>query len=164
MEPTTIIVVALIAIPLVALLLLASARQRRARSLAPVRLGPSWEPADPGSEVEQRLTGDREARAQVIVERTGVDLRTADTVIGAWEEYLAVLGVIELPAAHTYRVYDPYDPPVAERGPDGPIPDPTRVARDVARRTGVAELDASTVLDALLGGPDEPTSSEADTG
>jgi hypothetical protein len=45
-------------------------------------------------------------------------------------------------------------PPVAERGPDGPIPDRIRVARDVAGRTRISLVDATLVLDhdAALGG------------
>jgi hypothetical protein len=61
-----------------------------------------------------------------------------------------VLRVRPLPRAHRYRFYDPYDPPVTELGPDGPVPDPVRVARDVAQRTSVQEIDAMAVLHAVV--------------
>ena len=78
------------------------------------------------------------------------------TVLQAWDEHLAVLGFLTLPASHRYRVYDPYDPPIVGRGPDNrPVADPIRVARDVGQRTRVAEIDARTVLDTLLGDDDD---------
>lgn len=132
-------------------------RRRRDRSLDPVRLGPSWTP--PGSDPRGGRPGAAEAlrdddRVERVRDRTGLDDETVATVLIAWDELLSVLGYRSLPADHRYRVYDPYDPPIPSRGADNrPVADPVRVARDVDRRTGVAEIDARTVLDALLEDP-----------
>ncbi|MCC5950106.1 MAG: hypothetical protein JJT89_16775 [Nitriliruptoraceae bacterium] len=155
MEPTTI---ALIAVPVVlAVVLLVAGRRRRDQALVPVRLGPRWEHPDAG-DASVPITDER---VEVLVDRTGVSATGVATVLGAWDEFLAVLGFLDLPPGHRYRVYDPYDPPVVGRDAEGrPITDPVRVARDVAQRTAVAENDARTVLDALLGAPDEDAPDE----
>jgi hypothetical protein len=149
-DPTmTTVLVAGAALALVAIVAV-GARRNRDRSLEPVRLGPSWQPAP--SEQEEDPVGperDPQERARAVEERTGLDRSVIDTTLNAWDEYLVVIGVASLPRTHRFEVYDPYDPPVAERGPNGPIPDPVRVARDVDRRTPVSELDATTVLEAL---------------
>jgi hypothetical protein len=84
-------------------------------------------------------------------------------VLTVWHEYLTVLGLERLPAAHRYRLYDPYNPPVARRDANGrPTPDRERVARDLGNRTDVAERDAELVLDAL-GAPSPSDQPNADT-
>jgi hypothetical protein len=146
---TTTLVIAAVALVLIVIIALA-ARRGRDRSLEPVRLGPQWQPAPGDDDEPTGPTDDPEARARIVQERTGLDRSVIDTTLNAWDEYLVVIGLASLPKAHRFQVYDPYDPPVAERGPDGPIPDPVRVARDVDRRTPVTEVDASTVLEALF--------------
>lgn len=152
MEPTALVIGGGVAVVLaiVVLILLLGRRQRR-RAFEPVRLGPAWTPPVGDDEGEwPPPVPDPEARAQAVQERTGLDRRHIDMVLNAWDEYLAVIGVTQLPPTHHYRVYDPYDPPVAERGPEGPVPDPVRVARDVSYRTDVPEVDATTILEALF--------------
>lgn len=154
MEWTTYLLIGVVV--LLALVAVLAARRRRDRSLEPVRLGPAWAPpggrdarddgAPPASEV---LRDD--GRVPTLSARTGVDEETVATVLVAYDELLAVLGVARLPAGHRYRVYDPYDPPVVGRdAANRPIADPVRVARDVERHTGVREATARQVLDALL--------------
>lgn len=129
------------------------ARRRTDRALTPTRLGPAWSPPggdpDGGGGTAEELVPDE--RVDLLVEATSVEPVVVAEVLNAWDEYLAVIGMLSLPAAHPYRVYDPYDPPVAERTADGrPRVDPVRVARDVARRRrGVDEVDARAVLAAL---------------
>ncbi len=153
--------IALVLVGAVALLLLALVlgRRRRGVAMTPVRLGPTWRP--PGAEQEPQAPSappDADERATILAADTGVEPRVVACVLNAWDEHLAVLGLLDLPAAHRYRVYDPYDPPVAERRDGRPVPDPVRVARDVARREAVAEIEASAVLDALLADDDGPRS------
>lgn len=152
MEPTT---AALIAVPVaLAIVVLLVSRSRRDQSLAPVRLGPRWEHPGAGDEPQRDPADDD--RVELLVERTGLDASEVAVVLQAWDEHLAVLGFLDLPASHRYLVYDPYDPPVVGRGPDNrPVADKVRVARDVDRRTQVSEVDARTVLDALLDDPDD---------
>ena len=154
MDATTVLLVAGVGALAAVVVILVAARSRRERALEPVRLGPSWSPEIPDDDAAVDTAppppADREARARTVMERTGLDRQAIDTVLNAWDEYLAVIGVVSLPVTHRYKVYDPYDPPVPERGPNGPIPDPVRVARDVSYRTAVAEVDASTVFDALF--------------
>jgi hypothetical protein len=123
-------------------------RRRRDAALEPTRLGPSWSPAvgeedEPAEEDETEVA----RRVEAIVERTGSDERTVRTVLDIWREYLAVLGLVRLPATHRYRLYDPYNPPVARRDVEGrPTPDRERVARDIGNRTEVPERDAEAIL------------------
>lgn len=143
-------VVALIAITLIVVLVVATLRRTsRSTSLAPARLGPSWSPS--GSEddpaLAQERVEDRRARIDAVTARTGLPLDRVEPVLAAWDEYLAVLGLQQLPAGHEYRFYDPYVPPVAERGPDGPVPDRARVAMEVAGRIGMPQSEATSVLD-----------------
>ena len=144
------VAVGAVVVPAIGLLL---ARRRTDRALTPTRLGPSWSP--PGGDPEGRGGTDEDLgpdeRVDPLVEATSVDPVVVAEVLNAWDEYLDVTGLLSLPAAHPYRVYDPYDPPVAERTADGrPRVDPVRVARDVARRRrGVDEMDARAVLAAL---------------
>jgi len=132
---------------------LALARRRVDRALTPTRLGPAWSPPSDGSEagVGEDLDPGADDRVDPLVAATGVDAVVVADVLNAWDEYLDVIGVLSLPATHPYRVYDPYDPPVAERKADGhAAPDPARVARDIARRRpDVDEIDARAVLAAL---------------
>jgi hypothetical protein len=121
-------------------------RRRRATALEPTRLGPSWTPSEAERVSDPAVDAEREDTARRVAEQTGLDREVVDETLAAWWEYLAVLRIGSLPRSHRYRFYDPYDPPVAERGPDGPIPDPVRVARDVAQRSGVVEIDAAQVL------------------
>jgi hypothetical protein len=146
----------IVAVVLVVAVIVFSRRRSETSDLgSPVRLGPSWSPP------EDELADDPSAVAlrerDLTVAKGGVDLdeRAVTTTLEAWWEYLSVLRVRPLPRGHRYRFYDPYDPPVTELGPDGPVPDPVRVARDVAQRTSVAEIDAFAVLEAVLreGGP-----------
>ena len=150
MDATTTLLVAGAGV-LAVVVILVTARSRRGRTFEPVRLGPSWSPEIPDDEdTGPPPPADREERARTVMERTGLDRPAIDIVLNAWDEYLAVIGVASLPVTHRYEVYDPYDPPVPERGPNGPIPDPVRVARDVSYRTTVTEVDATTVFDALF--------------
>ncbi len=129
------------------------ARRRVDRALTPTRLGPAWSPPGGASEGGGGPAADPGAdeRVDPLVAATGVAAVVVADVLNAWDEYLDVIGVLSLPATHPYRVYDPYDPPVAERTAGGhPTPDPLRVARDVARRRpDVDEMDARAVLAAL---------------
>jgi hypothetical protein len=123
-------------------------RRRRDAALEPTRLGPSWTPSLE-EEDDAPVEDDAELARQVaaIAERTGAEHRTVETVLGVWREYLAVLGLVRLPATHRYRLYDPYNPPVARRDADGrPTPDRERVARDIGNRTEVPERDAEAIL------------------
>lgn len=144
MEP---LLIGLGAFVVLAIVVALASRNRRDASLEPTRLGPSWTP--PEGE-EPRAASDPEERRRRIsraVERTGATEPTASAVLDIWDEYLGVLGLAPLPAGHRRQVYDPYDPPVARRGPDGrPEPDHERVARDVASRLGV---DESVTLEIL---------------
>lgn len=162
MEPMTYGLVAL-ALALIVLTLVA-ARRRRDADLAPVRLGPSWEPPDGAPTTTGPDIDD--PRVEVLAARTALPPATVREVLGAWDEHLSVLGFLSLPPSHRYRVYDPYDPPVASRdAANRPVADPRRVARDVERRTAMSELDARTVLEALLaaGDPGEGSAAEAAT-
>jgi hypothetical protein len=131
-------------------------RRRRDAALEPTRLGPSWSPDD---EDVVDLAAEDEAiaeRATELAASTELPRDTVETVLHVWREYLAVLGLTRLPASYRYRLYDPYNPPVARRDADGqPTPDRERVARDVGNRTEVSERDALQVLaaDAALRTP-----------
>jgi hypothetical protein len=152
MEPLTIGLIAAVVVLAGAVAL--GSRNRRDRSLDPVRLGPAWE--QPGASDEPAVDPGDDPRVELLTDRTDIGATEVAIVLQAWDEHLAVLGFITLPASHRYLVYDPYDPPIAGRGPDNrPVADPVRVARDIAQRTRVAEVDARTVLDTLLGEPDE---------
>lgn len=124
-------------------------RNRRDASLEPTRLGPQWTPPPEDLEEDPAAAAAREEDLRVATAATDLDEGTVTTTLEAWWEYLSVLRVRPLPRAYRYRFYDPYDPPVAERGPDGPVPDPSRVARDVAHRTQVLEVEAVEVLEAV---------------
>jgi hypothetical protein len=150
MDPTTYALV--IGVAVLGLLVAWGTRHRRDDALDPIRLGPAWEPNDGDGPASP--TGP-DPRVEVLQQRTGCDADTVANVLSGWDEHLAVLGLLSLPASHRYRVYDPYDRPVMVQGSDNrPVTDPGRVARDVARRTPTAELDARAVLDALLGDPE----------
>ncbi len=137
-----------------------ASRSRRDRSLQPVRLGPAWE--QPGAADEPEVDPTDDDRVAWLTDRTDIGAGEVAIVLQAWDEHLAVLGFLTLPASHRYLVYDPYDPPIAGRGPDNrPVADPVRVARDIAQRTRVAEVDARTVLDTLLGDDDDEPASAA---
>jgi hypothetical protein len=152
MEPLTIVLVAVALV--LAGVAATAARSRRDRSLEPTRLGPAWE--HPGAADEPAVDPADDPRVAMLTERTDIAAGDVAVVLQAWDEHLAVLGFLTLPASHRYRVYDPYDPPIASRGPDNrPVADPVRVARDVAQRTRIAEIDARTVLDTLLGDDDD---------
>lgn len=147
------VVVIVGALALVAVLV--AGQRRRDASLAPIPLGPSWSPPgyDPDDETpDTAFPGvDADERAAFVAERTGAPRHVIDDVDNAWQEYLAVIGLASLPPTHTYRIYDPYNPPVARRGDDGrPVADPGRVARDVGMRTAIPERDAADVLAADL--------------
>lgn len=148
MEPLLLIALGVFALAVVGALV--AGRNRRAASLEPTRLGPSWSP--PPGEDDEVVAVDPEVRARrvsAVVSRTDVDEATAAAVLEVWDEYLGVLGLSPLPAGHRRQVYDPYDPPVARRGSDGrPEPDRERVARDVASRRGIEETVALEVLHA----------------
>jgi hypothetical protein len=123
-------------------------RRRRDAALEPTRLGPSWTPS---LEEQQAAPEEDDAefarRVAAIAERSGTEPHSVETVLTVWREYLAVLGLVRLPATHRYRLYDPYNPPVARRDADGrPTPDRERVARDVGNRTEVPERDAVAIL------------------
>jgi hypothetical protein len=124
-------------------------RRRRAEVRPPARLGPRWTPIDDDAADDPEAAAERAAERDHVVAVTGLDDETVTTVLTAWWEYLSALRVRPLPRTHPYRFYDPYDPPIAERGPDGPIPDPKRVARDLSQRTPVAEIEALQALSAL---------------
>jgi hypothetical protein len=141
--------VAAAAVLLLVVVALLASRSRRDASLEPTRLGPQWTPPPEDLVDDPDAAAAREEDLRVATETTEFDERTVTTTLEAWWEYLSVLRVRPLPRAHQYRFYDPYDPPVAERGPDGPVPDPARVARDVAHRAQVLEVDAAEVLAAI---------------
>ena len=157
-----IVLAALGVLALLVVALLVRGRSRRDDALAPVRLGPSWSPDDDVTAPRGGPARDPEAvaaRADAVAARTGVPRDTVVTVLDAWDEYIGVLGLGALPPAQGRRLYDPYDPPVARRGPDGrPVPDEHRVARDVAGRYGVTETTAREVLAAVAdtSSPSEP--------
>jgi hypothetical protein len=137
-----------------------SSRRRRDAALEPTRLGPSWTPTvEEGDEDAGAATFDLDQQVTQVAERTGLDRQSVETVLTVWREYLAVLGVVRLPATHRYRLYDPYNPPVARRDAEGrPTPDRERVARDVGARTEVPERDAETILAAV------PVNEQSDAG
>lgn len=148
-----IVLAALGVLALLVLVVLVRGRSRRDDALAPVRLGPSWSPDDDvtATRAPARDPEAIAARADAVAARTGVPRDTVVTVLDAWDEYVGVLGLGPLPPAQGRRLYDPYDPPVARRGPDGrPVPDQHRVARDVAGRHGVSEGTAREVLAAVV--------------
>jgi hypothetical protein len=151
------IVVPIVLVVLIATLL--AVRSRRDRATEPVRLGPSWSP--PGASSTPLADPRDDDRVPVLVEQTGCEPSTVATVLVAWDEYLAVLGLLDLPANHRWLVYDPYDPPVAERRDGRPVADRVRVARDVSTRAGVSEADARTTLAALLEDPDDGEPADA---
>jgi hypothetical protein len=125
---------------------LVAGRNRRDASLEPTRLGPAWSPTG-ADEADGPDPESRARRVATVVAETDVAEDTVVAVLDIWDEYLGVLGLAPLPAGHRRRVYDPYDPPVARRGPDGrPAPDRERVARDVASRIGVEEAVTLEVL------------------
>jgi hypothetical protein len=148
-DPTLFLLLLVVAVGAVAGLAISS-RRRRDAALEPTRLGPSWTPSvDEEDEPDQDAGAEFQAQVGAIAERTELDRATVETVLTLWREYLAVLGVVRLPATYRYTLYDPYNPPVASRDVDGrPAPDRERVARDVGVRTQVAERDAQLVLDA----------------
>jgi hypothetical protein len=148
-DPTLFLLLLVVAVGAVAGLAISS-RRRRDAALEPTRLGPSWTPSvDEEDEPDQDAGAEFQAQVGAIAERTELDRATVETVLTLWREYLAVLGVVRLPATYRYTLYDPYNPPVASRDVDGrPAPDRERVARDVGVRTQVAERDAHLVLDA----------------
>jgi hypothetical protein len=143
---------AIVAVVLVVAALLFSRRGRRDTGEVggPVRLGPSWSPPDDDLVDDPEAVALRERDLSVAAGAVDLDERAIQSTLDAWWEYLSVLRVRPLPRGHRYRFYDPYDPPITELGPDGPVPDPVRVARDVAQRTSVPEIDAVTVLNAVL--------------
>jgi hypothetical protein len=145
----TLLPVAAAAVVVILLVALLIGRRRRGTDHGPVRLGPSWTPPEEDLYDDPEAVAAREAELRMATDATQLDERTVTVTLEAWWEYLSVLRLRPLPRAHDYRFYDPYDPPVAERGPDGPIPDPVRVARDVGQRTDVLELDAAEVLAAV---------------
>jgi hypothetical protein len=162
-EPTLFLLLLVVTLVLVAGVAVTS-RRRRDAALEPTRLGPSWTPST--DDEDAAPTVDREQldrQAAELADRTGVDRRHVETVLTVWHEYLTVLGLERLPATHRYRLYDPYNPPVAKRDADGrPTPDRERVARDLGNRTEVAERDAEVVL-AALAAPTTSDPSGADT-
>ncbi|MFA9432773.1 hypothetical protein [Egicoccus sp. AB-alg2] len=154
MDPVLLLAVVVIAV-VVLIGVLVSAQRRRDAALEPVALGPSWTPpgVDPDDDAPDTAYPDvdPEDQASFIAERTGAPRKVIDEVVNAWHEYLSVIGLASLPATHRYRIYDPYNPPVARRGHDGtPVADPDRVARDIGMRTGIPERDAADVLAAEL--------------
>lgn len=150
----------IIAVVLVVAVIVFSRRQRDTSDLAgPVRLGPSWSPPEDELVDDPSAAALRDRDLAAAKGAADLDERSIATALEAWWEYLSVLRVRPLSRGHRYRFYDPYDPPVTELGPDGPVPDPVRVARDVAQRTSVAEIDAVAVLNAVLRG-DGPVASE----
>ena len=158
-DPTTLALVAAAVVLVLAVVL--GSRRRRIRSLDPVQLGPRWQPS--GFQELPRVEPGDDERVDLLSERTGLDRATVSTVLVGWEEHLSVIGVLTLPAEHTYRVYDPYSPPIPERGADGrPVADPARATRDIATRTRVSEADARSVLDALLSHDEDPALEPSD--
>jgi hypothetical protein len=157
-----------VAVVLVVAAVLFSRRQRDSAELgSPVRLGPSWSPPEDELADDPSALALRERDLTVAKGAVDLDERAVTTTLEAWWEYLSVLRVRPLPRGHRYRFYDPYDPPATELGPNGPVPDPVRVARDVAQRTSVAEIDAVAVLQTVVEAPaleqpdavvEEPTS------
>lgn len=147
MDPVLTIAIGVAAGILLLVTALVLGRRRRSTSLEPIRLGPAWTPSREDEQDDPAAVDQREQVARVAVDQTGLERDTVDATLAAWWEYLAVLRIGTLPRAHRYRFYDPYDPPVVERDSDGrPLPDPIRVARDVAQRTDVVEIDAVEVL------------------
>lgn len=140
------VVIVVLALVLVAL---SAGRRRRDAALEPTRLGPSWAPPspDPGQATAVDPPDVDPERVGAVAQRSGWDEPVVATVLGAWIEYLGVVGLRNLPADHDYRVYDPYDPPVVTRTADRtPIVDPERVARDVATRLRLPEVAATEIL------------------
>jgi hypothetical protein len=147
-DPTLLFLLFVVTLAVVAGVALSS-RRRRDAALEPTRLGPSWTPTVDEEEHGTDDGAELQAQVSAIAERTDLDPRTVETVLTLWREYLAVLGIVRLSATHRYRLYDPYNPPVASRDMDGrPTPDRERVARDIGNRTEVPERDAQIVLDA----------------
>lgn len=142
----------LAALTVLLLAALIASRNRRDAALEPTRLGPAWTP--PAGEDAPEVA-DPEARKRRIADvaaRTDADEPTVSAVLDIWDEYLGVLGLAPLAAGHRRQVYDPYDPPVVRRGPDGrPEPDRERVARDVASRLGIDEALTLQIIDADSG-------------
>jgi hypothetical protein len=164
MDPTTYALIG--AVVVLAVLVGLVTRNRRDRSLQPVRLGPAWSPAGGGGRGGDVIGAvdvlGEDDRVGHVSQRTGLDEETVATVLLAWDELASVLGHGPLASDHRYRIYDPFDPPVTARSADGrPVVDPARVARDVDTRTSVAEVDARTVLTVLH---DEGLDSALDTG
>ena len=154
MDPVLLLVVVVIAL-VVVVGSLVSAQRKRDAALEPVALGPSWTPpgVDPDDDTPDTAFPevDVEDQATFIGERTGAPRGTIDEVVNAWHEYLAVIGLASLPQTHRYRIYDPYNPPVARRSHDGvAVADPDRVSRDIGMRTAITERDAAEVLEAAL--------------
>jgi hypothetical protein len=149
-DPTLFLLLLIVVLGAIAAAAVAS-RRRRDAALEPTRLGPSWTPSvDEDHELPEDQRADHDRQVSTIADRTGLERDDVETVLVVWQEYLAVLGLTRLPATHRYRLYDPYNPPVARRDADGrPTPDRERVARDVGNRTDVAERDAETVLAAV---------------
>jgi hypothetical protein len=139
----------LAALVVVVIAVLVASRNRRDASLEPTRLGPAWTPpaGEDGAETADPET--RKRRITEVAARTEADESTVSAVLDIWDEYLGVLGLAPLAAGHRRQVYDPYDPPVARRGPDGrPEPDGERVARDVANRLGIDETLTLRIIEA----------------
>lgn len=150
MEP---LLLGLAAVVVLAIVVALSNRKRRDASLEPTRLGPSWTPPDAEDEAQETDPEVRSRRIADVAARTDAAEETVAAVLDIWDEYLGVLGLAPLPAGHRRQVYDPYDPPVARRGPDGrPEPDRERVARDVASRLGIDEAVTLQILE-IDGGP-----------
>ncbi|MEX2626143.1 MAG: hypothetical protein WD225_04630 [Ilumatobacteraceae bacterium] len=154
MEPALLLIgVVVVVVALIAVLV--GGQRRRDAALAPVPLGPSWSPPDLDPDDDRPDTAfpelDLEEQASFIAEQTGAPRAVIDDVVNAWQEYLTVIGLASLPPTHRYRIYDPYNPPVARRGDDGrPVADPDRVARDVGMRTAIPEREAADILAAEL--------------
>jgi hypothetical protein len=146
-DPTLFILLIVVALVVLAGVAVAG-RRRRDAALEPTRLGPSWTPATEDEDDTSEAQGeDLDRQVSAVSDRTGLDRSTVEVVLSVWREYLAVLGITRLPATHRYRIYDPYNPPVARRDADGqPTPDRERVARDIGNRTEVAERDAEVIL------------------
>jgi hypothetical protein len=150
MEPLLMFGLAALVVLLIAALV--ASRNRRDAALEPTRLGPAWTP--PAGVDEQELADPEERKRRIadVAARTDADESTVSPVLDIWDEYLGVLGLVPLAAGHRRQVYDPYDPPVARRGPDGrPEPDRERVARDVASRLGIDEALARQIIEADAG-------------
>jgi hypothetical protein len=145
----TVAIAVLVAVVLLGVALVLG-RHRREAALEPVRLGPSWTPGRDQATGDLRDPDAVARRADAVAERAGIDRAIVARILDVWDEYLGVLGLAPLASDHRRLIYDPYDPPVAQRGRDGrPQPDPDRVARDAAGRLGVAESVAQDVLRAL---------------